>query len=894
MNTFDIDLFSLWAKTTDDEEFHSLILHLIDSAAVGLQLAHSERLRPDVQHWAHQTNTNIEYAPHWLSFITALHDIGKLNPYFQCMDCAPRQTQDFLIQQNAYQTLSSSSNDRLPHGFVSAAVLPECLDGLLASCKRDSLRQIQFILGGHHGVFPRPGDINNTSRHLKAKEDRAKIWSDARIQVTQCLFDIIHPQDNWPTLTKEDNASAFWLAGFVCLADWIASNSIFFGYQPDCDNLEDYWKQSNQKAKDALNKIRWTGYSLEKQPVIFQSLFSFSPRPLQEKIQSRAKDATKSQPRFAIIESPMGEGKTEAALFLHEYWRNERDQSGVYFALPTMAASNQLYSRTEEFLRRRHPGQEFYNLLLHSHVLLNDDYHTMRAAAIQQDGDNHSGVAAMDWFSQPKRGLLAPFAVGTVDQALTSVLQVRHGFLRLFGLAGKTIIFDEVHAYDAYMFTLFERLLQWLSALNCTVVILSATLPAKTREKMIAAFGAKKLESPNETPYPRVTLTTEDNQVECIHVPASQERKSVVRLKWVEDEYGEICDCLKTALREGGCAVYICNTVTRAQEVYCHCKQSFIDDEIELGLFHARFPMGKRFELETKFVTQFGKRRETRPKKSVLIATQVVEQSLDLDFDFMMTDMAPVDLILQRSGRLHRHKQYAKKRPKPLREPTLCIVKPNDSTDGPVFSAKFYDEYIMLRSWCALRDRTTIASPGDFESLIESVYGDLSEDADDRLRDAKVRSEEKINEHKSIANGITIKKPSSKNALSSWNRELDEDNPDVHHSLRADTRLTSPSLQIVCLASEDEKKLPQEGKARSEKVKQLISSSVSLSYFGCTNDLPEGLIPNEWKTHRILRHYRAVVFENSIYDADIKQLEYDPELGITIKNMIKEKEDGVF
>ena len=251
--------------------------------------------------------------------------------------------------------------------------------------------------------------------------------------------------------------------------------------------------------------------------------------------------------------------------------------------------------------------------------------------------------------------------------------------MRLFGLAGKTVIIDEVHAYDAYMMKLMERLLEWLAALGCGVVLLSATLPNKKRHDLVKAFaaGLRRNEPKREDKlYPRLTWVSRTySGVE--HFPASTQFSRTILYEWVNgalptatSQVFTLGVRLQKALADGGCAAVICNTVSRAQEVFRALKPFFsgqdVDDgQHELNLFHARFLYDDREQREGQALRRFGKPNDPkvkRPRRAVLVATQVIEQSLDLDFDLMVTEMAPVDLILQRAGRLHRHN-----RPRPER-----------------------------------------------------------------------------------------------------------------------------------------------------------------------------------------------------------------------------------
>ncbi|MCZ7543323.1 MAG: CRISPR-associated helicase Cas3' [Anaerolineae bacterium] len=464
--------------------------------------------------------------------------------------------------------------------------------------------------------------------------------------------------------------------------------------------------------------------------------------------------------------------------------------------MPTTATSNQMYERVVEFLGHRYP-QHLVNVhLVHSQAKLDEQAQAFHLAAISDDDeDSEEGrIAAMTWFLPRKRTLLAPFAVGTVDQALMSVLQTKHFFVRLFGLNNKTVLFDEVHAYDTYMETLFQRLLAWLAAAGTSVIVLSATLPAKTRRELVAAYtGNKRIELP-QTPYPCLTWT-DSGDVSAIALPAPPQRH--VAMRWIGREPEAIAGTLRDKLEGGGCAAVICNTVGRAQDVYETLKNSGVVPDDNLTLFHARFPAGWRKEIEDKVVERFRKKGQ-RPERAIVVATQVIEQSLDLDFDVMVSDLAPVDLVLQRVGRLHRHPDNV--RPPGLAAPTLFITKPALQETLPVFEgdAYIYEPYILLRSYLALRDKAQLDLPTDTPILIEQVYDatEPDESLNEPWRSALVEAAHTMeNEQRGAmrnALGNLIRKPEDERLFSDNLLALEEDNPDVHQALQALTRLIEP------------------------------------------------------------------------------------------------------
>jgi len=261
---------------------------------------------------------------------------------------------------------------------------------------------------------------------------------------------------------------------------------------------------------------------------------------------------------------------------------------------------------------RRYPDESVEPLLIHSQARWSKDAPPPQVNISDQKlRDTSQEVDSMAWFLPRKRSLLAPVGVGTVDQTFLGVLQTRHFFVRLFGLSHKTLIFDEVHAYDTYMSTLFQRLLSWLRAVGASVVILSATLPEKTRRELLQAYAKVPADDVPDVSYPAITWAMEG---EIGVAPVDAPGRPPLALEWLDRSPNAIAERLDTALRDGGYAAVICNTVGRAQEVYRALRDAAIiaNPNDDLILFHARFPRGWRREIEEKVLTRFGKKGNVR------------------------------------------------------------------------------------------------------------------------------------------------------------------------------------------------------------------------------------------------------------------------------------------
>ncbi len=511
--------------------------------------------------------------------------------------------------------------------------------------------------------------------------------------------------------TQADAACMLMLAN-VILADWIASGSFFF------DTNEDTPEQEIRER--ACDFLRQSGMV----PMAFPRVHSFctlwpqipeaQKRPLQNALDCFfAETETEELPQMMILEAPMGEGKTEAGIYaafrLMEYWK----KNGFYIALPTSATANQMEIRMNRFLKMH--GERNAKLLHSSAWLFESEFQL-------EEDDVHTEAEL--WLSSSKRGLLAPAAVGTVDQAMMAAMRVKYGVLRLEGLAGKALIIDEAHAYDAYMSDIIGKLLEWCKAMSVPVVMLSATLPPGRKRGMISCYAREFI---SEKGYPMMTAVYQDGRVRQIRVPGSYQKNTVrVEMLPLLERPVQVAEQALKKIEDGGCVCVLMNTIKEAQQVY-QCIREMAEPQVRLLLFHSGFSMGRRAQIEKQCVEWFGP-SGNRPQKAILVATQVVEQSIDIDMDALITAVAPIDLLLQRVGRMHRRRETW--RPDNLKIPVLTILMPESREDYGATELIYY-RLLLERTVAVLEKKHTLSIPDDIPELVEMVYDEECREDDD-------------------------------------------------------------------------------------------------------------------------------------------------------------------
>ncbi len=718
------DLVQLWGKTGPSSTYHPALFHMLDVGNVARVLLGSAA-SPRFRHLLARTlnAAAAESLVGWLPLIVALHDIGKVSSPFQGQRSVPATQATRARLELAGFVFGPTHGEVHRHQLVSAAFVESEWLSLEPDLPRQFLLTIRDALAGHHGRFASGGELSQVRTYCQTEEPAS--WAAFRADAYSLLRAEFAP--GWPggasaVAPTHRMAATMALVGLTILSDWIGSDSAHFPLANGVA-LADYAPESARRAHAAARNL---GFLQSATPVVyggFASAFPDKPaRPLQLAIDDLPAPALVA-PALVIIEAPTGEGKTEAALALSRRLASTNDNGELYFGLPTTATSNQMFLRVSDFIARVEGASV---KLVHGQAALVEDDLLLHHR--QNGGEDAEGAAAIPgWFAPKKRALLAPYGVGTVDQVELATLNARYYMLRLFGLAGKVVIIDEVHAYDTYMSTILEQALRWLAALGSSVILLSATLPLARHRALARAFHPEAASSESEPlPYPCIAVYGAV-QIQPLAPPPAQEQRTL-HLEFVADATPEEgAGRLLALVRDGGAVCRICNTVAAAQDLF-RALDALADPGIHRVLLHSRFPLEDRQSIERDLTARFGPASDRQPgDRAIVIGTQILEQSLDLDFDAMVSDLTPTDLLLQRAGRLHRHERS---RSAAHQDATLRVQLPHDQSGKPRFGnwTWVYDEFILWQTWLVLQGRTngqstlTLTLPRDYRPLIEATY----------------------------------------------------------------------------------------------------------------------------------------------------------------------------
>jgi CRISPR-associated endonuclease/helicase Cas3 len=647
--------FRYWGKADPsylgEPKWHPLAYHSLDVAAVGKVLLEAQPVW--LETLSRLSNMPTGAMAPWVIFLLSIHDLGKFADGFQSRSDWMKKLQGRTANvpyDARHDTLGYElAMTRLPE-WIARADLGQRGGGLL--------RPWLAAVTGHHGKPPR-SDVNRAL--LLRNQFPTDVLDDAAGFVSEAAAVLMPGGCPLPDSHNADGEAfkrASWpLAGLAVAADWLGSNAKWFQYRNPGLGLTAYWKQV--ALPGAERAVRESGLA---SPEIasfsgIRSLFDIEPTSLQSWADSVP---ISDGPQLFVLEELTGGGKTEAALALAARLIAVGQGQGVYVALPTMATADAMFDRVRkgDMWKSFFLSEDPQLMLAHSAdwLKLRLEEANRRDAGYGRDEELSASCNCTAWLADNrKKALLADFGVGTIDQALLSVLPVRHQSLRLLGLSTKVLVVDEVHACDAYTGELLERLLQFHAALGGSAVLLSATLPHAQRARYLAAFASAakfSARAPTCTGYPLATHLHARDLIEQ-PVTARVEVSRRVNIDALHDEE-TVFQRLFDAVSRGACAVWVRNTVVDALDAWQ--KWNARHPDRPTTLFHARFALVDRLHIGESVLRDFGPKSSHGMRAGrLVIATQVVEQSLDLDFDDMVTDLAPIDLVIQRAGRMQRH-----------------------------------------------------------------------------------------------------------------------------------------------------------------------------------------------------------------------------------------------
>ncbi len=721
-----------WGKAQSDSTSHHLLqFHCLDVVAVLTELLYvDEILRKRVEGLARCAFGEILPI---LQFFASIHDIGKFSAGFQWKRAD-------IAEQLGHPPYVRAGDP--PHHtaagwwFYEKRIMGRKSElAQLAAWRTDyhALLPLGMAAIGHHGA---PVNGANTTRN------DFPYSSESALSHVSEMAELFLPEEPPAIFGDEDRFRPLsWLfAGIMVVADWIGSSEEYFPYSADPMDAKDYFAKTQGQAHEAVRKcglIHPSAALGRNFTSLLPQLKGYSPRPLQRYAMEDAVVDGGSQ--LHIFEDLTGCGKTEAALLCAHAIMEQGGCSGLYVGLPTMATANAMYHRLADTYRALFDDSGETPSLMLAHGQRNIEDAFLQTIALEGDAAPRMGergdVTCSQWLADNrKKALLAPCGAGTLDQALLAVLPARHQSLRLAGLSRTVLIADEVHSYDLYTGELLATLLTFIAAMGSSAILLTATLPQSLRLKLVQAFqrglGSGVSQSMDKDDFPLATRVDGSGVVTESPIPGGDGSGKTTAVELVYDERA-MFEALVSASTAGACACWVRNTVDQAIDTAGRLVADYGLSPDKVILCHARFAMCDRLESEKEILRRFGKNSTPEDRAGyVLVGSQVLEQSLDYDVDLMLSDLAPMDALIQRAGRCHRH---TRERPDGYADPRLKVLSPEPMEDpaadwyGALLGkAQFVyrKQALLWRTARLLREKERITLPSDARALMEGAYGE--------------------------------------------------------------------------------------------------------------------------------------------------------------------------
>ena len=704
--------FQYWGKTdrsidSESSSFHLLPYHCLDVAAVANIWWQESRFLQ--QGFALQSGLPTDQCLPWVLFFVSLHDLGKIDLRFQMK--SPETAS--ILQGDLVKSFDNilkplvKKYDHGPGGYRWFA--NEAITYGFDFLGSDAACDWMTCVAGHHGSLPDNAELDEPAfidRKFITRDQKARFNLLTDLQslfLTPAGLSLAHIPENVPDF----------LAGFCSVCDWIGSNSDWFTPVDEPMALSIYYEARFPIAEQALEATEILG-SLKSAGGMKALFPDFQPRGVQTQVDDFA-----IEQGLTIIEAPTGSGKTEAALSYAIKLLDAGLADSLIFALPSQATANAMLARLTAFAELAF-DQGKNVILAHGKSRFNKEFLDLKRVAQlnSAQGKEEAQVQCANWLaSSRKRVFLGQIGVCTVDQVLLSVLPVRHQFVRSFGVRRSILIVDEIHAYDSYMYGLLQEVLKGQVRAGGSAILLSATLPSFQKESLLHAWGADDAKQPVE--YPLVTQAIHQDVVP--HVLPEHEKGEGVGVAltlWPSSTLffpDALIAKMITKAEAGAMVAVVCNLVPDAQAL---CDKLAKRTDIPVDLFHSRFRFRDRMEREENILKIYGKNGKRQGR--ILVATQVIEQSLDLDFDWLVSQLCPVDLLFQRLGRLHRHDNV---RPSCCLEKCCAVVVPGeDSFDFGDSQWVYQNARALYRTNILLEENGILSFPDVYRKMIELVY----------------------------------------------------------------------------------------------------------------------------------------------------------------------------
>ena len=689
---YNMDFKILWAKSNP---YKSLLNHSFDVGWTAGILLRESIFENYVDYLVKVTKLSKKDTINTIAYLCALHDIGKCHPAFQ-------QKDEEMLATLQELDMATVVPEQFRHEIYSYVFLKDYMPDI--KWDERTARIISEVIGLHHqkngwGEFL-TYEIDDEEKDKDGKTLKEK-WTETTINLEKRLRRHFHPKV-FVLEKKDTNHFATVLLGILIMSDWIASGHLAGIDARSYRTLTKYKNAISTAVKEQIEigeikPEKVNKNKVQKMTQMFPFMKETGLRPLQ---QLTEKILSEEIPDVMIVEGPMGCGKTEIGMYAISKMGISHGKYGVNVSMPTCATAEQILKRVQDALNNVGSKSEVIPLT--------------GTSWLTKDGE------LAKWTEKGRMKLTTPNSVSTVDTIMLATLLTKYQILRMISLGTKAVLIDEMHAYDSYMLKVLEIELQYFKMLNVPVVIMSATLPVETKKIILNVFSDSVPKI--DTAYPMIT-TVKDGNVRQFASAPENEKNYRITLEPKLHIYNAIAEKAVEKVKDGGTLCIFCNSVNSSLAQFTNIEKLCKDTDIQCVLINARRPYEQRENTANHLVEMLGKDRSKRPKKLIVVSTQVLEQSIDVDFDYMFSEIAPIDLLLQRIGREHRHSNKGTIREKSPFVPEMVVFYDQNGTHTNNEKRKLiYYDALIRRTYEYLTKKSEFHFPTDIAIAVNDVY----------------------------------------------------------------------------------------------------------------------------------------------------------------------------
>lgn len=677
---------------------YPLFKHLIDTSIFAELILEKIVSQQQINIMINDLDINKDMLVEIIKFAAGMHDIGKCNPEWQVNTLKIHPEHESLKDLIIPETINKDLN-KWRHDINSGVFFANN-----SRIKNTGFKKLLTeISASHHGDFNVSKEV---LKHSKYSIDLK--WVETQQKIEEKIIEVLELENiiDYELKINNDNDSVrskILITGIVVLADWLASRGDFIVQTENQNSYKEYRNNTRKIANKHMNLLG-LNKPLWKKEITWESMFPQISTPNDFQKSFIEQQETFKTNGLTLISAPMGIGKTETALYLASINGSHTNNSGFWLTLPTQATANAIFERSTEVIEKIYSNKENSVALLHSNSKLNeamekitkknkrvfaedvinykenmDDFDESSAVELENSFYNASNLFISEFLVEQKTGGMSSAVISTVDQAINSVTPLKHNMLRWLSITGKTIILDEVHDFDSYTFNLIEKFLEWAGYFNLNIILMSASLSEKSQKKLVKAYAGNRntenvipnggINSPSWVHIKNYNNESINKNVSN-YIKPQEYNEYTINMMETDSPTDEIEKIIKN--NKNANTLVVSHTVNQAISFYRKIKENY---DGEVILLHSRMTENEKQKILKNILSYSGKPGVSKERKPhILISTQLVQQSMDIDYDLIISIMSPLPELLQRIGRVYRHDQGDRRAQEYINNPQVYLL----------------------------------------------------------------------------------------------------------------------------------------------------------------------------------------------------------------------------